>query len=382
MKVHTFQLHPGTDTIPANPSWDGPQTLVLAFFAPELALNQHPLQLLRNTFPQSYLLGASTAGEILGARLEDHSVAVAVLEFASTTLTLAREGVPEIRCSQQAGQRLGQALSHPDLKGVFVLTSGLGVNGTKVVQGLNQALGNQISVSGGAAAGGDGSGPMFTLGAAPGEPLDFESHQIVGVGFRGESIRLSSASKGGWTPFGLERQVTRSQGNILYELDGKPALALYKTYLGNRAQGLPATAFLFPLAILDEQAYGPDALVRSVLAVDEMDQSLIFGGEIRQGSLVQLMHSSVDRLVEAAAEAAEHLDGADAPPGLSIAVSCIGRRVVLGERTEEELEAVMEALPNGTQQVGFYSLGELSPGKTGECHLHNQTMTLTLIQEA
>ncbi|WP_005035939.1 FIST signal transduction protein [Holophaga foetida] len=382
MKVRTFQLHSATETIPADPSWDGPRTLVLAFFAPEMALDQRTLLHLRSAFPQSFLLGASTGGEILGARLEDHTVAVAVLRFASTELAIAKEEVSGFESSREAGRLLGQTLSHPDLKGVFVLTSGLGINGWEIVHGLNQVLDSRVSVTGGVAAGGDDLGPTFSLGLAPGEPLLFESHQVVGVGFRGDAIRLRSASKGGWTPFGLERTVTRSRGNILYELDGKPALALYKTYLGDRAQGLPVTASLFPLAILDEQAYGPDALVRSVLAVDESEQSLIFGGDILEGSLVQLMHSSVDRLVEAAAEAAERLGGRDAAPGLSIAVSCMGRRVVLGERAEEELEAVMETLPQGTQQVGFYAHGELSPSTSGKCHLHNQTMTLTLIQEA
>lgn len=381
MKVHTFQLNSAASIVPTDPSWDGPQTLVLAFFAPEMALNQQALVLLRSAFPQSYLLGASTGGEILGARLDDQTVAVAVLKFATTKLALAKEEAAEFGSSRKTAERLGHSLSHPDLKGVFVLASGLAVNGTEAVRGLNLALKSQVSISGGVAAGGDRAKPAFTLSTAPGEPLDFNSHQIVGIGFRGKAIRLRSAWGGGWTPFGLERQVTRSRGNILYELDRKPALALYKTYLGDRAQDLPVSALLFPLAVRDHQAYGSEALVRSVLAVDETEQSLIFGGDIPEGAFVQLMHSSVDRLIEAAAEAGEHLGGAGAAPGLCISVSCMGRRVVLGERTEEELEAVVDALPEGTQQVGFYSLGELSPGTTGECHLHNQTMTLTLIQE-
>jgi hypothetical protein len=66
---------------------------------------------------------------------------------------------------------------------------------------------------------------------------------------------------------------------------------------------------------------------------------------------------------------------------LSIAISCVGRRLVLGERTEEELEAALQVLPAGTQQVGFYSYGELSPFASGHCDLHNQTMTLTTLGE-
>ena len=66
---------------------------------------------------------------------------------------------------------------------------------------------------------------------------------------------------------------------------------------------------------------------------------------------------------------------------LAIAISCVGRRLVLGERTEEETEATLDVLPDGTQQIGFYSYGEISPLSSGRCDLHNQTMTLTTISE-
>ncbi len=206
------------------------------------------------------------------------------------------------------------------------------------------------------------------------------SRQIGAVGFYGDSIHISSASKGGWSPFGLERRVTRSVGNVLFELDGKPALELYKTYLGDRVQGLPATALLFPLAVRNEKAHGPE-LVRTILAVDESAQSLIFAGDIPQGSVVQLMHCSLDRLIAGAADAAQHLDIVGSGPGAIHCITCVGRRLVLGERSEEELEAVLESLSPETHQIGFYSYGELSPAAAGQCHLHNQTMTLTLIEE-
>jgi len=192
---------------------------------------------------------------------------------------------------------------------------------------------------------------------------------------------VGHGSKGGWDSFGPERRVTRSQGNILFELDGKPALELYKGYLGERASGLPATALLFPLAL--RMAEGEQRqLVRTVLAVDEAAQSLTFAGDIPQGSLAQLMRANFDRLIDGAQEAAERIGAQGGGPALSIAISCVGRRLVLGERTEEEVEATLHALPEGTQQVGFYSYGEIGPFASGTCDLHNQTMTLTVLQEA
>jgi len=204
--------------------------------------------------------------------------------------------------------------------------------------------------------------------------------RVVAVGLYGSAVRFGHGSRGGWDRFGPERVVTRSVGNVVYELDGRPALELYKTYLGERAAGLPATALLFPLAI--RTGAEEKQLVRTILAVDEATQSMTFAGDLPQGCSAQLMRANFDRLVAGAEEAAGLAADGEGPPVLCIAVSCVGRRLVLGERTEEELEAVASALPEGSAMVGFYSYGELSPWGVGSCDLHNQTMTLTTLSEA
>jgi hypothetical protein len=137
---------------------------------------------------------------------------------------------------------------------------------------------------------------------------------------------------------------------IHFELDGRPALQLYKEYLGDRAAGLPATGLLFPLALRANQT-DSKSLVRTILAVNEGEQALTFAGDIPEGTFAQLMKADFDRLV-------------------------------LGERTEEETEATLDVLPKGTQQIGFYSYGEISPYAAGTCDLHNQAMTLTTLSEA
>jgi hypothetical protein len=188
---------------------------------------------------------------------------------------------------------------------------------------------------------------------------------------------------GGWDRFGPERRVTKSKGNVLFELDGRPALQLYKEYLGDRASGLPATGLLFPLALRAKQTESK-SLVRTILAVNETEQSLTFAGDIPEGALAQLMKANFDRLVQGALEAASstRLSDDDSTATLAVAISCVGRRLVLGERTEEETEATLDVLPKGTQQIGFYSYGEISPYTSGSCDLHNQTMTLTTLSEA
>ena len=204
---------------------------------------------------------------------------------------------------------------------------------------------------------------------------------IVAVGLYGHRVRVTHGSQGGWDAFGPERKVTASQGNVLYKLDGKPALELYKTYLGDRAAELPSSALLFPLALRDSMETS-HSVVRTVLSVDDATQSMTFAGDVPTGHYVKLMRANFDRLILGARGAGQAAIGDHTGPALSIAISCVGRRLVLGERSEEETEAVLEALPPNTIQVGFYSYGEISPHTTGRCDLHNQTMTLTVLSEA
>jgi len=359
----------------ALPGWDHPNTLVLAFGSPELVEQPALLHQLQAAYPASCVLGCSTAGEIHGSLVHDQRLSVAVAKFASTRLRRAEASVSGPEDSAAAGAALADQLGEPDLRAVLVLSDGLQVNGSELARSLSQNLGPTVAVTGGLA--GDGARFQRTWVLTPEGP---RSGRITAVGFYGSALRHFHGSKGGWDTFGPARQVTRAEGNVLFELDGKPALPLYKSYLGDRASGLPATALLFPLSLEDPEGRNED-IVRTILAVDEAAQSLTFAGDIPEGRLVHFMRANFDRLVDGAGAAAEGLGDHHLAPALAIAVSCVGRRLVLGERVDEEVEATLDALPPGTQQLGFYSYGELSPQATGACGLHNQTMTLTVLQE-
>jgi hypothetical protein len=278
-----------------------------------------------------------------------------------------------------AGEAIAHRLQNPSLQGVFILSDGSSdhVNGSQLVNGLNAVLPDSVVVTGGLAGDGDRFGQTWVI--KDGVPC---SGYISAVGFYGDHIIIGHGSKGGWNIFGPERRVTRSEGNILYELDGKPALQLYKEYLGERAADLPASALLFPLAVratVDDDKQ----VVRTILGVDENKQSMIFAGDLPEGHLAQLMRASFNGLVDGASQAAAMARNQTPDTGtvLSIAISCVGRRLVMGEYAEDELEAVVDGLPQGVRQVGFYSYGEISPFSPGYCDLHNQTMTLTTISE-
>ena len=351
---------------------------MIVFGAPGYASGDAPIRDLYAAFPRSRIVGCSTAGEIFGTALSDDTLSVAVAKFEHGDIETATAAVTRPSESFEAGAKLAQVLDDEDLRSILVLSDGLNVNGSELVRGFNANLESSVVVTGGLAADGDRFRDTWVLDRDGGKP-----QRVCAVGFYGDRLRVGHGSKGGWDIFGPERLVTRSKGNVLFELDGQPALALYKRYLGDRAAGLPATALLFPLALRSSRD-DPKTLVRTVLAVDEDAQSMTFAGDVPEGHRAKLMRANFDRLIGGASEAALHARNATTPSRgdtLAIAISCVGRRLILGERTEEELEAALHDLPDGTRQIGFYSYGEISPYDSGYCDLHNQTMTLTTIRE-
>lgn len=378
MKIETFTYNERQGWSKEFPTGlDSDQTLVLLFAAPEIKTRPEALLAISEAFPQAHILGCSTAGEIFGASIHDGSIAAAVVQFESTKLQSVSEPLANAQDSYACGERIGNGLESDDLTAVFMLSVGMDVNGTELVNGLNAVLPAGIPVTGGLAGDGERFSKTWLLHGS-----SIEERSVCAVGFYGKSLRLGYGSLGGWDIFGPERRITRSEANVLYELDGKPALELYKEYLGDRAAGLPATALLFPLSL---HFTDPEerSVVRTILAVDEEQQSMVFAGDMPEGTLAQMMKANFDRLIDgamgAAIQARKPLN--ECTPILSIAISCVGRRLVLGSRTEEELDVVLAALPPFTTQIGFYSYGEISPAISGLCDLHNQTMTLTTISE-
>lgn len=333
---------------------------------------------LRAAAPQASLLGCSTAGEITSQGVDEGSCVLTATKFEHTRLTEASTSLAGMEDSFAAGERIGRQIAAPDLKAVLVFGPGVRINGSALVNGITSIIGSEIPITGGLAGDGGAFRQTFTLGA---EGVD--DNKVVAVGFCGDALNFGHGSFGGWEPFGPARKVTRSAGNVLYELDGEPALEIYKRYLGEHAQGLPASGLLFPFAMLGED-HGAIGLIRTILGIDEATGSLTLAGEIDANGYLKLMHASTDKLVggaESAARAAATMLG-NPERGLAILVSCVGRKLVMGNRVDEEVEAVGEVFGSQAVLAGFYSYGEISPFTPGtSCKLHNQTMTITYLGE-
>ena len=332
----------------------------------------------RRRYPKAHLLGCSTAGEIRGTRVGDDSLVTSAVEFQSTRIQGSSVTVESSADSYSAGKQLANALPGEGLVHVFVLSDGLHVNGSALVQGLTDHLPKEVGVTGGLSADGDRFQETFVVW--DGHPP--RTKAVAALGLYGSALRVGFGSLGGWDSFGPERVVTHSEGNVLFELDGRSALELYQEYLGEHAQGLPATGLLFPLSLRTRHSEVP--VVRTILGVDEAAGSMTFAGDVPQGAIARLMRANFDRLIDGAAGAArtcrEPLQGSQ--PDFAILISCVGRRLVLKQRVEEEVESVREVLGEPSVLAGFYSYGEISPfTPNARCELHNQTMTITAFSE-
>src|SRR3569623_22538 len=364
-----------------DPEQTQPADLVLYFGSRQTLAGEAPYAALRTRFPHANILGCSTGGQMTDGDVSDRGMTALALDFVDTPLRLARAVVGDPAGSHAAGAAIGAELAAVDLAGVFVLSDGLHVNGSALVEGIVSAIGRAVPISGGLAGAGDAFAE--TLVGCNEPPA---SRVVAAGGFYGTSIQLGHGSAGGWDVFGPKRRITKAHGNVLLEVDRKPALDLYKLYLGpEESQKLPGSALLFPMRISDPQH--PDrAVVRTVLSVDGDTGTMTFAGDMPEGWTAQLMRGSFGRLCAGAAEAthraAQGIEGTGDGDSAAIFVSCIGRRLLMGQRIDEELESANAELPENCRTVGFYSYGEIAPHDgSGHCQLHNQTMTVTLLSE-
>ncbi len=352
------------------------EPLVLIFGDRFLLESEDLHQEVKDLYPDGHLVFGSTSGEIMETNVFEESITLTAIEFERTQFKIVSENVSDYVDIEKMGLAISNEFDKEQLRHMFIVSDGSFVNGSGLIEGLESAKGFSASITGGLC--GDGARFEKTLTSYNENPKQGE---VVAIGFYGDTLEVSYANFGGWTPFGPERTITKSEGNVLFEIDGKPALDLYKKYLGEKANELPQAALLYPLTV--QQNNNSEPLVRTILNIDEAENSMILAGDVPLNSKVQLMMSTMDDIAEGACSAAElAMRDRKNKPELAILVSCVGRKLVLDQRTEDEIEEVADVIGDQAKITGFYSYGEMAPfaGKN-ECQLHNQTMTLTLLSE-
>lgn len=355
--------------------------LVLVFGSVK-RFNEGKLQsALKARYPVAQIVGCTTSGEISPTGVYDDSIQITAIQWQKVMQRVAQAKIAGMQDSFDTAASLAKQLKADSLRTVLVISDGLNTNGSELLKGFQAILGD-VPIIGGLA--GDGGAFTKTLQIYNDT---ISSNMVIAIGLYGDALIASTGALGGWKPYGPPRAVTKSNKNVVYELDGKPALPLYKMYIGEAfARGLPGTGLRFPLAVIEEGKRDVES-IRTLGGFSAADNSLTFFGNVEEGTTVRLCQTNHDRLVEGAGNAANLvLDGLSGnktnQTGLAICVSCVGRKLVMTEQVADEVKLVRQILGPQTSVTGFYSYGELAPRpNTTDSVLHNQTMTIGYLSE-
>lgn len=350
--------------------------LVLSFGERETLENFNLYDTVKTKYPNATVVICSTAGQITNHNIIKNTIVTTAIEFEKSKIKIAKYNLLEQKDLSLLGKTIKDEITTDDLVAIMVLSEGTHVNGTELVEELSRATDSKIPIFGGIA--GDSRNFQKTI---VGINENAKEGEIALIGFYGSHLKFGFGCEGGWTDYGPEREVTHSHKNVLYKIGDYYALDLYKEYLGQYTNDLPGSALYFPLSMKENENASP--VVRTILSINEEDKSMTFAGNIPQGATVKLMKANFDKLIDASFIAAKAtIKELNDNPQLVMAVSCVGREIVLDNRIEEEIEIMKDLYGKDAFLFGFYSYGEISPVVTHKpCELHNQTISITAMLE-
>jgi len=356
---------------------DSPQTLLLLFADAALLEKGQLQEEIGKAFPQAVLIGCSTISPIANGQIVYHGAVLAICQFEKSTLKTAMQSLQTPAESRQAGETVGKALYRPDLRQVLLFGDDQVLNANEFMNGLNSAAPQPVQISGGMA-----SHPDFADGTrllVLGRQV--KSQAVGAVGIYGEMLHAAQVEDVGLMTHSKFYTITQAENRVIYEVDKRPALEIYREFLGVLAPHLEFM-HVFPVGFY-AQPLAPLKVVRSVLGVDEKQKALIFASDLPAEKTIRFMVGLPTQFVDSAKRVASQVSEQMGQKQrlLALTVSCASREFALGDDVDKEPAAVYNHLPPNTTQIGFYAYGEIAWGGTGTCELHNHTINVTLLGE-
>lgn len=191
---------------------------------------------LRKRFPKACIAGCSSSGNVQGSKISDKDIVATAVRLDHGRVRLVSFDVARGADIAQLSRSVVAQLKEDDLRHVLVLSDGLCVNGSELALGLKSC---GVTVTGGLAGDAERFGTTWVMANE-----QARAKRIVLVGLYGQ-VTVNNSYCSGWTEFGAERIVTKSVGNVVSEIDGQPALALYKNIWANLPAVCPAAACAF-----------------------------------------------------------------------------------------------------------------------------------------
>ena len=339
----------------------------------------------REAAPEAIIVGSSAAGEISSSATTFESVVAMAIASDQMKFFAGRGtgvGKDSFAAGAQAAKNALELAGSEKLKLFVMIADGLNGNGAAIVRGAQSVLGENFPIMGGSA----GDDYLFkkTYQYYNDEVV---SDIVIGIGISGD-FSFGFGVRHGWEPVGLPQTVTKSEGAILKELNGQPALKIYEDYFGKDAQELikepiARMAYTYPLGMSVEGS--DELLIRDPVIANEKGE-ITCAAEIPEGTQVRLMIGDRGRAIKAAQEAAQTAMGSleGHAPKLIMVFNCMARNKLLGVHCNEENQMVQSVVGKDVPMVGFYTYGEQGPllGKKGTpTYFHNETMTMLVIGE-
>ena len=336
------------------------------------------------------MIGGTTAGEISTFGLSVNSVVIMALKSKDVKFYVGiGQGIS--KNEENAGKELARNVlkkaSKKTAKSLIMLPDGLAGDGLRVIQGVQKILGEYFEIVGGSL--GDEDKFKNTYQYYNGKVYQ---DTVVGMLFCSDKIKTGTGVRSGWESVGSRFKCTKAKGNIVYKFGDKTALQVYTEYLGSaRAKKLPAIGLEYPMGLVDERAKieGYDYFqIRCPLAVNEKDGSVTFAAAIPEGKEVTLTYSSRTSIINgsklSAIQSRKTLGGAT--PKLIMMFSCVARKMVLGRRTNDEINSVKQVFGKNIPLIGFYTYGEIGPidkriQSLKSTRWHNETVVLWVLGE-
>lgn len=353
----------------------GDPDLVLLFCAAEYDAREVIAGLYERFAARARIFGCSSCAEINSEEAITGSVTAMgiLLGEVEATIVHARDGAND---SAAVGRALGEALAQLRPGLVLLLVDGIVLNSTPVLEGMQSILGEHVPIAGGVAA----DALTFTRTE---EYVDREvmTGAAVALALSGP-LRIETVVAGGWQAIGDSRVITRAEGSkTIVELDGEPALDVYRRYLGTFGRDLDNAGLEFPIGVIaqpGDESLAEEAFIRAVQGAASDGHGVRVSGDIVEGATVRMMRASGDELIASATRGVDAAARTLREPALALFFDCAGRKVVLGTRYQEELASVFAGLPAALPKIGFYTYGELAP-RTGKTIHHDETFTAVLV---
>lgn len=320
------------------------------------------------------IFGSTTAGEIIDSEVIEQSTVVMLLDINSTHYKLFSEASDNTyKVANDLGLFAKASLTNPS---VLVISSGLTIDAEQIIKGFMD-VDKTVPLYGGLA------GDDLTMKGSFVFSNHFEtSTGLIGLVVDGDKINVQGLATSGWDNIGIEKTITKSEGNIVYTIDDEPAVDVFVKFfqftesVDNTAEIIAQNFAQYPLQLTKENG---NTVLRAPLMVDIDSRALIFAGGIPQGSKVKFSVQPGFDLIEKTTERISALKPVMPEADALIMFSCKARHMALGPMTGDEADMIRGIW--NKPLIGFFTYGEIGTAKDSVCDFHNETCSMVILKE-